>query len=230
MGPSRSEVRDRFPVVTGIVQIWRSVPGLVHRVPAGALADVYPQGMTDVSQAVVGSYPSGSGERVWVALPHMPMAEAVDVEAWAVLADGTVSPIAARLDGTPRALVEFAWARELDALAGMWVDQLPRLPLLPAASTINGVPVARFDASTVVLGSVGLGNEVWGPYTILDEQIVTGLDLVPELMTPETHDELSYLLPGARIDCRVTWSESSFIEMDPVAMILLEPADGHPPL
>ncbi len=92
--------------------------GLVHRVCTAALA------MTDVSNAVVGSYPSGSGERVWVALPHMPLAEAVDVEAWAVLADGAVSPIAAaQLDGPPRALVEFAWATELDALVGIWVDQ-----------------------------------------------------------------------------------------------------------
>ncbi len=100
---------------------------------------------------------------------------------------------------------------------------------MPDGSSINGVPVARFDASTVVLGSVGLGNEIWVPYTMLNDQIVAGLDLVPELMTPETQNELSHLLSGVRIDCRVTWSESSFIELDLVAMILLEPADKPPP-
>lgn len=94
---------------------------------------------------------------------------------------------------------------------------------------MNDVPVARFDSVTVVLGSVGLGNEVWGPYRISPDQIVVGLDLVPDLTAPGTSSELSYLVPGPRIDCRITWSESSFVEMEPIATVLLEPAEERPP-
>ena len=181
--------------------------------------------MSDALVAIVGTYRASPEDRVWIALPSLPIAESVAVEAWAVLSDGSVMPIGARFEEPPRALTGMAWARDLETLAQRWVDDLPALPLMPEGTTINGVPIARFDSITVIVGSVGLGNEAWGPYTICDEQIEAGVDLIPELAEPDSSRGLSYLIPGARIDCRVTWGRSSFIEMDPVATVLLEPAE-----
>lgn len=86
-------------------------------------------------------------------------------------------------------------------------------------------PVAT-SAGIVVIGSVGLGNDVWGPYTVEEVQIVAGMDLLPrvddEVIDSDRTEGL--LLATKSINCRVTWVDQGFNDDNqPVPMVMLEP-------
>ena len=89
-------------------------------------------------------------------------------------------------------------------------------------------PVTKIER-VVVFGSVGLGNDVWGPYTVEESQIAAGIDLVPQLeyeaIDPDTRRGL--LLATNAIRRRVTWAEQTFNEEgQPVPTVMLEPEGG----
>jgi hypothetical protein len=182
--------------------------------------------MPEPAPTVAGAFAAKDDERVWfvVAREH-PTSLQVDVLAWAVTTDGQLAPVVQSIgDGGPAAFFGL-WDHDHATLQERWVYGLPPLPMLPPGATIDCVPVARFDDTVVVFGSVGLGNEVWGPFSAVSEQVVSGLDLVTH-DKPFEAEHLGWLLPGPVTDCRVTWGQSMFVEGEPAASVLLEAADS----
>lgn len=177
---------------------------------------------------IVGTFPASPGEVIWAVQGQIPVMWKTSVTAWALLADGSTAPVASLPVGEAPRVIRESWHSDPAELRGDWAYRLARLPGMPTGTSVPSTPVAKSEG-IVVLGSVGLGNDVWGPYTVEECQIAAGIDLLPQLedeaIDPDTSEGL--LLATKAIDCRVTWVDQTFNEEgQPVPMVMLEPEVG----
>ncbi len=175
---------------------------------------------------IVGTFPASPGEQIWAVLGEVPAMWQTSVMAWAVLADGTTTPVAPLPAGEAPRVIWGPWHSDPVELRGEWAYQLPPLPGMPRGTSVPSTPVAK-SAGIVVIGSVGLGPVLWGPYTVEEGQIAAGIDLLPQLddeaIDPDRTE--ARLLATTAINCRVTWVDQSFNdEGQHGPMIMLEPA------
>jgi len=174
---------------------------------------------------IVGTFPAVPGEQIWAVQGELPVMWQMSVMAWALLADGTTAPVASLPHGQALRVIWEPWHSDPVELRADWAYQLPPLPAMPQGTSVPSAPVAT-SAGIVVIGSVGLGNDVWGPYTVEEVQIVAGIDLLPrvddEVIDSDRNDGL--LFATNAINCRVTWVDQGFNDEDqPVPMVMLEP-------
>ena len=125
------------------------------------------------------------------------------------------------------------WGYDRNDLRDHWLDALPGVPAMPPGTTTPDIPIHRIDRDVLVLGTVGLGSAVWGPFRVYQDQIVAGVDAVPTDAPAWDAAAVDLLLGSPQSICRITWTEMVEIEGQYLPGLMLEPmkmtpSDGQP--